>query len=387
MARTSPSTRLVFEQICLGFDPEDKSDTLRIADLGKGRPPAPLPQVTAVKFQHFLLVSLFLLLLAALPANVLAQSSDPSLPTAVLSNEVAAKIPALDLGDPRMTRHYYAFEGTPGDLIISINSRNLNGDMDVFTAVSFRPLMKITIYANTIPPEVTKSIYLRTKQILILRVEARTPNDNAGNYRIRFSGAFAPFSGGIPVAETTEETSEEAASSRSGTRRVSSVGATIAEPPAETPAASAEPTPNTETAAEKPAEEGDTKKAAATKSTRTKPTRSSATARNPRRRPPARPKPKTDAEAEKTQTEEPKKSATEGEEKPATEGERPTQELSPPPGGRLIIERKDGTLIDRPMSTVRRVIVEGNQIVIVLKTGRTERIPMSNVAKMAIEPQ
>jgi hypothetical protein len=312
-----------------------------------------------------------------------AQSSDPNLPTAVLSNEVTAKVVALDLGDPRMTRHYYAFEGTPGDLIISINSRNLNGDMDVFTAVSLRPLMKISIYANTIPPEVTKSIYLRTKQILILRVEARSPNDDDGNYRIRFGGAFAPFSGGIPVAQNTEETSE-VASSRSGTRRVSSVGATIAEPPAETSAASPEPTPGTETAAEKTAEEEDTKKTAATKSARTKPTRSSSTARNPRRRPPARPKPKTDTEAAKSETGEPKKSASEGEGKPATEE---TQELSPQPGGRLIIERKDGTLIDRPMSTIRRVIVEGNQIVIVLKSGRTERIPLSNVTRMAIEPQ
>jgi hypothetical protein len=325
------------------------------------------------------------MLLAALPANVLAQSSDQGLPTAVLSNEVEATIPALDLGDPRLTRHYYAFEGTPGDLIISINSRNLNGDMDIFTAVSFRPLTKITIYADTISPAVTKSIYLRTKQILILRVEARTPNDNPGNYRIRFSGAFAAFSGGIPVAETTDETSE-VASSRSGTRRVSSVGATIAEPPAETPAASPGATPGTETATEKPTEEVETTKATATKPVRAKPIRSSSTARNPRRRPPARPKPKTDTEAARAETEEPKKKATEGEEKPATEGES-TQELSPQPGGRLIIERKDGTLIDRPMSTVRRVIVEGNQIVIVLKTGRTERIPMANVAKMAIEPQ
>jgi len=350
--------------------------------------------VFTVKFIKRLLIALSLPIVLAGAGGVAAQSSDPSLPTAVLSNEVAAKIVALDLGDARMTRHYYAFEGTPGDLIISINSRNLNGDMDVFTAVSFRPLMKISIYANTIPPEVTKSIYLRTRQILILRVEARTPNDDDGNYRIRFGGAFAQFSGGIPVAENAEETSE-VASSRPGTRRVSSVGATIAEPPAETPVASPEPTPSTETAAEKPADEADTKKAAPKTSARTKPAKS--TARNPRRRPPARtkPKPKVDSEAAKTETEEPKKSVTEGEEKPAvTNVEKPaeekpaTQELSAPSlGTRLVIEEKDGTRIDRPMSTIRRVIVEGNQIVIVLKTGRTERISMSNIIRMAIEPQ
>jgi hypothetical protein len=42
--------------------------------------------------------------------------------------------------------------------------------------------------------------------------------------------------------------------------------------------------------------------------------------------------------------------------------------------------------MDRPMSTVRRVVVEGGMIVIVLKTGKTERVRLSEVARMAIEP-
>jgi hypothetical protein len=68
-----------------------------------------------------------------------------------------------------------------------------------------------------------------------------------------------------------------------------------------------------------------------------------------------------------------------GETQPAT----PSQEA---PGPHLIIEQKDGTRIDRPMSTVRRVIVEGGTIVVVLKTGKIERVPMSAVARMSIEP-
>jgi hypothetical protein len=347
----------------------------------------PLPQVIDVKFQRFLIISLLPVLLAAVTARVSGQSSDQSLPTPVLSNEIDGKIAPLDLGDSRLTRHFYAFEGKPGDLIINVNSRNLNGDMDVFTAVTYRPLMKISIYANTVPPEVTKSFYLRTKQILILRVEARSPNDDAGTYRIRFSGAFAPFSGGIPVAENSEEKTE-VAGNKPGTRRVSSVGATIAEPPPATP----EPTP-TETATEKP--EDKEAKAPPPGSARTRPPRS--TARNPRRRtPPARTKPAPPkTETAKTETEEPKKETGAGEEKPAVNTpEKPATEekpaarepAAPQPGARLIIEEKDGTRIDRPMSTIRRVIVEGNVIVIVLKTGRIERIPMANVARMAIEP-
>lgn len=339
------------------------------------------------------------IVMATNAATGLGQSSDQSLPTPVLLNEIAAKIAPLDLGDARLTRHFYAFEGIPGDLLITINSRNLNGDMDVFTAVTFRPLTKISIYANTIPPEVTKSIYLRTRQILILRVEARTPNDDAGNYRIRFGGAFAPFSGGIPVAENTEA-EIEVASTKPGTRRVSSVGATIAEPAAETPSVTPEPKPASETAAEKPVEETEAAKKPPPKSVRTRPPRS--TARNPRRQPPpARSNPATPetetakTEPAKTETEEAKKETPrEREEKPATT-EKPATDEKPasqetvstqPTGPRLIIEEKDGTKIDRPMSTVRRVVVEGGMIVIVLKTGRIERIPMSAVARMAIEP-
>lgn len=343
---------------------------------------------TRKTFQIALLVSIII----AGASAASGQSADQGLPTPVLSNEIEARIPALDLGDARLTRHFYAFEGTPGDLLITINSRNLNGDLDVFTAVSFRPLMKISIYANTIPPEVTKSIYLRTKQILILRIEARTPNDDHGNYRIRFGGAFAPFSGGIPVAENSQ-TETETASSSPGTRRVSSVGATINEPPAETSTATPESKSATETVAEKPPEESEKK--ATPKSARVKPPRSTSTARNPRKRtpPPSKPKPSqaetAKSEPAKSETEAPKK---EGEEKTVTPAEKtateekPAEPVTPQPGARLIIEEKDGTRIDRPMSTIRRVVIEGGTIVIVLKTGRTERIPMSAVARMAIEP-
>jgi len=354
--------------------------------------------VITVQFRKRFLAALVIpILLWAATKTAQAQSSDQSLPTAVLSNEINGRVAALDLGDARLTRHFYAFEGNPGDLLITIDSKNLNGDMDIFTAVTFRPLTKTSIYASSQSPEVTKGIYLRTRQILILRVEARTPNDEEGTYHVRFGGSFAPFSGGIPVAENTEAESDSAAPTR-GTKRLSSVGATIAEPVVETPPVTAEPKPE-ENPAEKPAEDTEAaKKAAAGK---TKPTRS--TARNSRGRTPrpARPKPaKPDTEAAKTsetkteeaKTEEAKKEAGAGEEKSAADSAKvetpakPSTQEVPLPGAHLIIESKDGTRVDRPMSTVRRVVVEGGLIIIVLKTGKVERIPMSEVARMAIEP-
>src|SRR5216684_8114546 len=134
-----------------------------------------------VSFRKQLLVALLLPgLLCAITSAVLGQSTDQSLPTPVLASEINGRIAALDLGDPRSTRHFYAFEGTPGDLLITIDSKNLNGDMDIFTAVTFRPLMKTTLYANSQTGEVTKGLYLRTRQILILRVAERTPSDKEG---------------------------------------------------------------------------------------------------------------------------------------------------------------------------------------------------------------
>jgi len=309
---------------------------------------------------------------------------------------------ALDVGDPRSTRHFYAFAGSPGDLLITVDSANLNGDVDVFTAITYRPLMKTTVYASTQSPPVTKGIYLRAHQILILRIEARTPNDDPGTYHIRFGGTFEPFSGGIPVAENTEPSES---STKSSANRLSSVGATIPRPPAEvTETAEAKPSRSPEKAAETSSEE------AAKKETEkpAKPVASPRTsARGPRRgaRPtPARKQPaekktesttKTETETPKNEpakTEAPKEERSAPAEQPLVKTapiEKPKpQELSPAPiGTRLIIEEKDGTRIERPMSTVRRVVVEGSTIVIVLKTGKIERINMSDVSRMAIEPQ
>src|SRR5436305_10521828 len=149
-------------------------------------------------FATFLAIVLFVV-----ASTDLAQSSAQSLPTPVLTSEVNGTIAPLDLGDARVTRHFYAFDASPGDLIITADSKNLNGDIDVFTAVTFRPLMKTTVYASSQTPEITKGIYLRTHQILILRVEARTPSDDPGTYHVRFGGSFQTFTGGIPVAEAS----------------------------------------------------------------------------------------------------------------------------------------------------------------------------------------
>lgn len=326
-----------------------------------------------------------------------AQSTDQGLPTPVTSNDISGRIKALDLGDPRSTRHFYAFEGSPGDLLITIDSKNLNGDIDVFTAVTFRPLMKTTVYASSSTPEITKGIYLRSHQILILRVEARTPNDEPGTYHIRFGGTFERFSGGIPVAEVSSEETDESGEKR-GTNRLSSSGAMLPKPPPTEPVETAEakPSPSPEKVEEKPAEKPAETAPAKKTTANNRRTNNRPPPRRSTRPAPAKPAPKkTDA----AKTEKEKEKETEAS-KPAEETATPPEKSSEPataaakpksqepiPSARLIVEQKDGTRIDRPMSTVRRVVVEGTMIVITLKTGKIERIPMADVARMAIEPQ
>jgi hypothetical protein len=326
---------------------------------------------------------------------VKAQSTEIAAPLPVRTNEVNASISARDLGDSRLTDHFYAFTGTPGDLLITVDSRNMNGDVDVFTTVGLRPLLKFTVYAGESGP-ITKSVYLRQRQDLILRVEARTPNDDDAVYRIHFGGAFEPIAGGRLLAENENNSVQPASpGTRSGKkgRRVSSTGARIEEPPEPEVAAAPLPEP---TPAESPA--------ATTPEI-------SKSARNPRTRRPARGSRRTPSS---TKAEAPAETANSGTEsttttpsetasEPATaskpaprrRGSRrgttartttPAPEAEPNTGPRLVIETSDGTLIEHYMSAVRRVTVENGLVVILGKDGKIERVLLANVVRMSIAP-
>jgi hypothetical protein len=304
--------------------------------------------------------------------SVSAQSIDPNAPSPVRSNSVTGRIAARDLGDARLTDHYYAFTGTPGDLLITVNSRNLNGDLDVFTAGTLRPLLKLTLYAESISP-VTKGIYLRKREDLILRIEARSPNDDEGTYRLFFGGAFEPIIGGPDIAEAETPSTETTTPGGRKTKRVSSVGARIQEPePPVTEVATAAPTPQP---TPEPTPEAKPVETPATKPEKSPEAERPATARNTRgRRPPVRrPTPRV-RETPPAPVDEPKP-------KP-----KPAPEPEPEVGPRLVIETNDGTLINRSMSTVRRVTVENGQVVVTGKDGKIDRILLINIVRMSIAP-
>lgn len=329
------------------------------------------------------------LLLATFTGHAWAQSTDVAWPSPVRTNEVVGTIAARDLGDPRLTDIFYAFTGTPGDVLITVDSRNMNGDIDVFTFSGLRPLLKFTVYAGSSSP-ITKSIYLRKQEDLILRVEGRTPNDDDAVYRLHFGGSFEPITSG-PLAEHEDATqpATDVAAAGKGGRRVSSVGARIEEPRTEV-AESATPEPT-------PVESSEAKTAS------TKPTpRNSRTRRPaPRRTRPTEPaKPQETAAKGETENKQPAEDSTAAESKTPAAEKRPTRrgpttrraakpstaQEPEDSGPRLIIETNDGTLVDRYMGSVRRVTVENGQVVVVGKDGKIQRIPLANVVRMTIAP-
>lgn len=357
-----------------------------------------MPILIAKSLARFVCV---LLLLSTLALHVAAQSTDIAAPSLVRTSEVVGTIAARDLGDPRVTDHFYAFTGTPGDVLITVDSRNLNGDIDVFTFTGLQPLLKFTVYAGS-SSAITKSIYLRKQEDLILRVEGRTPNDDEAVYRIHFGGSFAPLTLAPWLSENENATTTPPATVATGSaataktgRRVSSVGARIDEPPAEVAEApTPEPTPDSRST--EPA-------TAAPKTAAAKPKPGNSRVRRPpnRKTPPAETA-KTEATAKSESEAKPPAEDPESEKKTPAKRRPPrrtttarTTKPTPAPapaqepeesGPRLLIETNDGTLVDRYMSSVRRVTVENGQVVVVGRDGKVQRISLASVVRMTISP-
>ncbi|HXD29859.1 MAG TPA: hypothetical protein VN643_02005 [Pyrinomonadaceae bacterium] len=333
----------------------------------------------------------FVLLFTISPAS--AQSTDVRFPTPIGSNEISGSIVARDIGDARLTDHFYTFNGLPGDLLITVESKNLNGDFDVFTAAELRPVLKVVVYAES-GALITKNIYLRKPESLILRVEARTPNDDEGNYKIRFSGTFAPVEGALiaDAKPTGEADSKPTRSSDRRTSRVTSAGARIDEPREEVAAApTPEPTaasvPEDVTAPPKkvpPVRNPRTRRAPAPRTTSTKTGTGASVVKKTE-------KPSTDDSETVKEKPEPTTAAavetrtSSGRRPPA----RPTRTVKPKPtaeNGQLVIDVNDGTRIEYPMNTVSKLTIENGEVVIVSADGYTKRVPLTSILKMSIGP-
>lgn len=350
-----------------------------------------------------------LLIIAAL--HTLAQSTSQSYPTPVTSNEISGRIPARDLGDARLTGFYYTFDGRQGDVFINVVTTNFNGDIDVFTADNLRPLTKITAYADAPNGETGRVIYLRQPVKLILRIEGRTPNDDAATFQIKFAGSFAPS---MAIAETNAE--PEVKSNNQSDVRVNSVGTIIQVKPSPTPApreviAKVEE-PSKATTPVIVAGNGEKPVAEKSVNKKTKETIAKKTPK-PKKEKPVKIQPpisvaeepskketddtkaqkiaaKKEAKAEQNKIEKEKaESAAVTAPEPPKEKKKSTALKPVPPAElaniNLIILFKDGSKIARPMSEILKFGVDQGILTVISKDGAIGRYSILDVEKMTVE--
>ena len=338
-----------------------------------------------------------------------SQSTNQSFPTAVTTNEISGTIKARDIGDSRLTTYFYTFNGSQGDVFINIQTSNFNGDIDVFTVSGLKSLTKVVVYADSPNNETGRVIYLRKPEKLLLRIEGRSPNDDAASFRIKFAGSFQA------VAETEQpeqpKLPEVSAQNDSGIV-VNSVGTIIAVKPKPTPSpkeiiAGNTPEKKNETGSvTEISVETDAEKSvvAETSKTETGEIKEISVETDTEKEVVADNEPKT---GKKTKTlevvvteDQPEKVNNNPElniEKPETKMEKTKvsgkkskikkpAEPNPLENIRLIVIFKDGTKIERPMSEISRVNVDNKgMLTVVAKDGTIERHSILEVAKFTIE--
>jgi hypothetical protein len=350
-------------------------------------------------------LQIILLALALGSSYVGAQSSSVDNPTPITASVIRGTIKARDVGDPRSTVHYYVFEGNQGDIFLKVEATNLNGDIDVFYADNMRPLTKISLYADSVPTQTGREIYLRKPERMILRVEGRTPIDDPATYSIRFDGSFIAMARG--KAAEQPKLPEIDSENESGIR-VNSVGTIIETKPKPTPKpretaarTSAQPEMETTTVPEpistiKP-RTSNSRPPARNRNTKKEPAAKIVVNESDKGDEPENEKPETE-KIEDTTPSTPKSKTTRTSTRPAKN--QPVRKETPvktPKADsaaelakameniRLVVEFKDGAKIERPMSEVMRFGVDKGVLTIVNKNGTIGRYSILDVVRMTIE--
>jgi hypothetical protein len=354
----------------------------------------------------FLFASLVLVICAG---STFGQSTNQNFPTPVSTNEISGSIKARDVGDARLTSYFYQFDGDQGDVFINVVARNFTGDIDVFTLNGLRPITKIVLFADATESETGRVVYLRKPEKMILRVQGRTPGDDPATFRIKFAGSFVASTMGEPAAEPALPSLS--AKNESGIR-VNSVGTIVEIIPKATPtpalvetASSADQRENTEDPAKNQSVSTDEKrnddrstdaaespdKKVEVVVTNDMPEKPAAKATPARRRSRARgttkPEPSTDASATAASTDKPPKTTTTRARRGRAAAAKTPPEKVPDPleNVNLIIQFKDGTAIQRPMSQVLRFSVDRGVLTVISRDGSIGRYSILDVAKVTIE--
>lgn len=321
---------------------------------------------------------------------VIAQSADQNFPTPIATNEIVGTVKARDVGDPRLTTYFYAFNGSQGDIFINVVTRNFSGDIDIFNADGLQPLTKMVLYADAGITETGRLVYLRKPEKLLLRIEGRSPNDDAATFRIKFGGSFVALTGrkteDAPKVESLGEVNESGV-------RVNSVGTIIEVVPkpqktkkvvadagvSETGTSPKEKKAEEQAVAETPAETPPVK----TEETKTDETKSDTVFENSAAKVTVEPSPKSAAKRPARTT----TRTTKVTKAPPKKAASPPAEKKPDPLAsiRLIVQLKDGEVIERPMSEVLRFNVVNGVLTVTGKDGKVVKYSILDVAKVTIE--
>jgi hypothetical protein len=336
--------------------------------------------------RELLVTGLLAAVILACASAGFSQSTNLDYPTAVVTDQISGRIKARDLGDSRLTSHYYIFETETGDVLLNIEAANLNGDIDVYTAGSMRPLLKASVYALGYSTVIQRQVYLRIPSRLILRVEGRTPNDDPGTYAIKFGGVFKAMARSAvkdPGSPTVSGSADDGA-----VARVSSVGTIIEEikrpEPPVTPPVKPVVAKNTSGSRSRPGTTGATGAITRPKSS------ASSTEKPPVTKPATAKKPdKTGAENPKTDilvNKAPVRATGASRKSPATKTakEEPKKAADPLEGVSLLIRMKDGTYVKYAMNDVLRVGVDKLIVTVILKNGQIQRLSLLNIEEMKI---
>lgn len=369
-------------------------------------------QVTSRSFKRTLIA---LFVTVNLTPVLYAQSTDQNFPTPVRTNEISGTIKARDIGDSRLTSHFYTFEGGQGDIFINVQTKNFSGDVDIYAVPGLRPLTKMVMYADDSSSETGRVVYLRKPETILLRVEGRTPGDEEATYRIKFAGSFLASR----APDEAPEIPKVSAETQSNVR-VNSVGTIIEVIPKPTPAPEEEPVQSAEKAGgERVAEEEPERKAAKNPDEPEVPkqevvvtdpladkesSNTNATAKAPARRtsrarrnaskaaaPPTEKVQPQDTPTDPVVDEEPrppaevKAAATKGRSRSRTSKSEAEKAVDPMAGINLVIRFKDGSVIERPMTEVLRFSVERAVLTVISKNGTIGRYQMVDVAGVTIE--
>jgi hypothetical protein len=225
-------------------------------------------------------------------------------------------------------------------------------------------------------------IYLRKGERLVLRVEGRSPNDDPAEFRIKFGGSFIAITGqkteDAPTVARTQSINESGI-------RVNSVGTIVEVVPKPKPpkavavkeeepvAAAVEPESDKTEPDEKPSAEKETpptKKVVVTSDVAT------VFSKKPKAvKPKAPPRTAAKPPVKTRKTTAPPKA------------EKIPEEPKPDPLASifLVVELKNGDILERPMSEVARFSVDKGVLTVVGKDGKTTRYSILDVSKVTIQ--